>query len=250
MIYSEGIAALGNMAMPLKVKAKIASLAVLAAAWPAAASAQSVDELLAMSVGQLRGEIQQRYDDALTLTRDATIVGANNPRYLWALQAKAQCGIALGFLKSSTKDPVSIGKCLDAWNRMQVQPVPPPPPPPPPVANPACFEPIAGIVFFDWDSAIPPESAVPTLQAAAQNLATCGWKGLVVTGHTDRSGSDPYNDKLSVQRAEAVSQMLAAQGAPRGALTVSGHGETEPKVPTADGERNPTNRRVEITVQN
>jgi outer membrane protein OmpA-like peptidoglycan-associated protein len=237
--------------MPLNNKKKIAALALLATAWPASAWAKaSTDELMAMSKDSLRSEIRNRYDAALALTQDSTIVGADNPRFLWASQAKAQCGVALGFLKSGNKDPVSIGKCVDAYNRMQIQPAPPPPPPPPPAANPACSEPIAGIVFFDWDSAVPPESAGPTLQAAAQNLASCGWKGLTVTGHTDRSGSDAYNDKLSVRRAQAVSEMLVAQGADRGKLTVTGHGESEPKVPTPDGERNPTNRRVEITVVN
>lgn len=236
--------------MPLNAKTKMASLAVLAAVWAPAAAAQTLDDMLAMSVSDLRGEIQQRYDAALALSTEGGIVGADNPRYLWAIQAKAQCGIALGFLKSSTKDPVSIGKCLDAYNRMQLQPPPPPPPPPPTPPNPACSEPIAGIVFFDWDSAVPPESAMPTLQAAAQNLAACGWRGLTVTGHTDLSGSNAYNDKLSVRRAEAVAQMLAGQGAPRGQLNVSGAGESSPKIPTADGERNPTNRRVELVVQN
>lgn len=231
-----------------------ALLAAATVAFPATAQAQeqaqaTATDLMGMSVSALKGEIGNRYDAALTLTRDGAIQGANNPRYLWALQAKAQCGIALGFLKSGTKDPVSIGKCVDAYNRMQEQP-PAVLPPPPPVDNPACRESIAGIVFFEWDSAVPPESAMPIIQAAAQNMKTCGWKGLTVTGHTDRSGSDPYNNALSIKRADAVAQMLGMQGADRGALAVSGHGEAEPKVPTADGERNPQNRRVEITVQN
>lgn len=229
-----------------------ALFAAATVAFPAAAQAQATaTDLMGMSVSALKGEIGNRYDAALTLTRDGAIQGADTPRYLWALQAKAQCGIALGFLKSGTKDPVSIGKCVDAYTRMQEQPVvAPPPPPPPPVDNPACRESIAGIVFFEWDSAVPPESATPIIQAAAQNLKVCGWKGLTVTGHTDRSGSDSYNNALSTKRATAVAQMLGAQGADGGQLTVSGRGEGEPKVPTADGERNPQNRRVEITVQN
>ncbi|WP_157812549.1 OmpA family protein [Novosphingobium kunmingense] len=222
-----------------------------AVALPAAAQAQTAEELLGLSVSDLRGEMTKRYDAALALTRDGTTAATDDPRYLWALQAKAQCGIALGFLKSSTKDPVSVGKCVDAYNRMLMQPAPPVVlPPPAPVENPACRETIAGIVFFEWDSAVPPESALPIIQAAAQNLKACGWKGLTVTGHTDRSGSDAYNNGLSVKRAQAVSQMLGMQGADPALLNVSGQGESSPKVPTVDGERNPQNRRVEITVQN
>ncbi len=204
---------------------------------------------MAMSVGQLKDEIGQRYNAALTLTRDGGTIAADDPRYLWASQAKAQCGIALGFLKSSTKDPVSIGKCIDAALRMNQQRVVAPPPPPP-AANPACAEPIAGIVFFEWDSALVPDSAMPTIQAATQNLAACGWRGISVAGHTDRSGGDGYNDALARRRADAVARLIAGQGTAANQIEVSSFGERTPKVPTADGERNPQNRRVEITVKN
>lgn len=237
--------------MQRTTKTMTAMLVLAAAAIPAAASAQeSAGELMAMSVGALKGEIGNRYNAALTLTRDAGTVSANDPRFLWASQAKAQCGIALGFLKSSTKDPVSIGKCVDAANRMNWQAPAAPPPPPPAAPNPACLEPIAGIVFFEWDSAVVPDSALPTIQAAAQNLAACGWRGLGVAGHTDRSGSDSYNDALARRRADAVAGLLNGQGAAGNLVEVSSFGEREPKVPTADGERNPQNRRVEITVKN
>jgi OmpA-OmpF porin, OOP family len=226
-----------------------AMLALAAAALPAAAYAQaSANDLMAMSVGALEGEIGQRYNAALALTRDGGTLAADDPRYLWASQAKAQCGIALGFLKSSTKDPVSIGKCVDAALRMNQQRVAEAPPPPP--ANPACAEPIAGIVFFEWDSAVVPDSALPTIQATVQNLAACGWRGLSVAGHTDRSGGDTYNDALARRRADAVAQLMASQGAASNLVEVSSYGEKSPKVPTADGERNPQNRRVEITVKN
>lgn len=235
--------------MQLNARHTIAILALAAAALPAAAHAQaSAADLLAMSVGDLRGEMTTRYDAALALSREGSTYAADDPRYLWALQAKAQCGIALGFLKSGTKDPVSVGKCLDAANRMNMVRVVEAPRPETP--NPACAEPIAGIVFFEWDSAAPPESALPTIQAAAQNLRACGWRGLSVAGHTDRSGSDAYNDALSRRRADAVAGMLTAQGADQAAVVVSSFGESQPKVPTIDGERNPQNRRVEITVQN
>jgi OmpA-OmpF porin, OOP family len=238
--------------MRLNARHTIATLALAAAALPAAAHAQAstAADLLAMSVSELKGEIGGRYDAALALTKEGGTIAADDPRYLWALQAKAQCGIALGFLKSSTKDPVSIGKCVDAANRMNQTRVVVIEAPRPETPNPACSEPIAGIVFFEWDSAAPPESALPTIQAAAQNLRACGWKGLSVAGHTDRSGSDAYNDELSQRRAAAVAQMLTSQGADQAAVAVTSFGESQPKVPTIDGERNPQNRRVEITVQN
>lgn len=237
--------------MQTKAKEALTIIALAALAMPAAALAQSSSgDLMALSVDALRGEMTTRYDAGLALTLDGSVVSADSPRFLWANQAKAQCGIALGFLKTGTKDPVSVGKCVDAANRMNQQPAVAVQIAPTPVRNPACDEAIAGIVFYEWDSAQTPESAMPTIQAAAQNLATCGWKGLSVAGHADRSGSDAYNDAISRRRAEAVAQLLIGQGASGSLIEVKSFGETEPKVPTPDGERNPQNRRVEITVKN
>lgn len=224
------------------------AIVALALASPALAQDGGGD-LMALDGSSLRGALQSRYDEALGLTQDAAIVSGDSNRFTWASQAKAQCAIALGFMKSGTKDAVSIGKCADAAMRMRlVPPVVAPPPPPPPLPD-ACAQPIAGIVFFDFDSSVPPESAGQTLDSVVNYTKVCSWRHLVVTGHTDRSGSDAYNNALSVRRAQAVAAQLGAKGMPAGVLEVSGKGESEPKVPTLDGERNPTNRRVEITVQ-
>ena len=228
-------------------------IALALAGLPANALAQaSSDDLMGLSGGALRDGVQSRYAAALTMTQDATVVAADSTQFIWASQAKAQCGIALGFLKSGTKDSVSIGKCADAALRMQTPITPPPVPLATPVAAmPAeiCGRPIAGIVFFDFDSVAVPASAEQTLDAVTETMRSCGWSTLTVTGHTDRAGSDAYNDALSVRRANAVAGMLAGRGVAQGSLEVAGHGETEPKVPTLDGERNPANRRVEITAK-
>ena len=70
-------------------------------------------DLMSLDKGALRGAIQSRYDEALALTQDPAIVSGDNDRFTWASQAKAQCGIALGFLKSGTRDPVSIGAAVN-----------------------------------------------------------------------------------------------------------------------------------------
>src|SRR6476659_9893741 len=71
------------------------SLTIMGAA-PAWAQAGAPD-LMAMDVGSLRGEIQSRYDAALARSVDPAIVNANDSRYIWANEAKVQCGIAIGF---------------------------------------------------------------------------------------------------------------------------------------------------------
>ena len=229
-------------------------IALAFAGVPAAAMAQtSSDDLMALSGGALHDAVQSRYAAALSITQDAAVVAADNTHFMWASQAKAQCGIALGFLRSGTKDSVSIGKCADAAMRMQLaQAAPTPMPIAAPVAAmpaEACGRTIAGIVFFDFDSVAVPASAEQTLDAVIQTMRSCGWNTLTVTGHTDRAGSDAYNNALSVRRAEAVAGMLVGRGVAAASLEVAGHGESEPKVPTLDGERNPANRRVEITAK-
>lgn len=220
--------------------------ALMAASWPACAFAQpGAPDLMALDRSSQRSEIQMRYDAALALTQDQSIVSADNPRFLWASQAKAQCGIALGFLKSGTSDPVSIGKCADAYNRMQVQ-APQPvyvPPPPPMVCNKGPF-----IVFFDWDRSDITSEAATILDSMATTYAGCGTATVSVAGYADRSGGDSYNQRLSERRAEVVRGYLSSRGVPDTAMTTRGFGETNPRVPTADGVRELQNRRVEITV--
>jgi OmpA-OmpF porin, OOP family len=145
-------------------------LALALTLWPGLAAAQEAaggDQLMAMDKGALRSEIARRYDAGLALTRDAAVSAADNPRYLWASQAKAQCGIALGFLKSDAKDPVSIGKCDDAYNRMQLLPAPPQAEVQPTAA--ACNR-VPFIVFFDWNKADLTTDAITALDATGSML--------------------------------------------------------------------------------
>ena len=220
----------------------------LGAAMPAAAQeTEDAAQLLAMDVSSLRGEIDRRYDGALAGTLDPAIINANDSRYLWASEAKVQCGIAHGYLKRSIKDEVSITKCADFYQRMLAPPPPPvvqaPPPPPP-----AVCEDIPGIVFFEFDSAIVAPSAQPVIDTVIANADACNWNSISVEGHTDLSGSDAYNQGLSERRARAVADALTGRGLPATSMTVSGAGETQPRVPTADGVREAQNRRVEITL--
>lgn len=234
-------------------RAAAVAVAVAAGSLSGVAAAQENADpggLLAMDVGALRGEMQTRYDGALAASLDPAIVNAHDSRYIWAIEAKAQCGIALGYLKSSTKDETSVRKCALFYARMLQPPVPPaPPPPPPPPRSAACDDKTPRIVFFDFDSATPPPSAQDTIQFVSSNAAACNWQRVSVVGHADRAGSDAYNVGLSQRRADAVADLLATGGVNRSALAVSAKGESQPRVPTADGVRELQNRRVEITIE-
>lgn len=76
-----------------------------------------------------------------------------------------------------------------------------------------------------------------------------GRADIAIIGHTDRTGSEDANRKLSLARADAVRRLLIAEGIPEDAISVSWHGENEPVVPTRDGVSEPRNRRVELVVR-
>ncbi len=72
---------------------------------------------------------------------------------------------------------------------------------------------------------------------------------VLVIGHTDKVGTDVFNDALSLQRAEVVRRALVARGIAAENIVVVGRGKREPIVPTADGVAEARNRRVEILVR-
>ena len=121
---------------------------------------------------------------------------------------------------------------------------PPPPPPPPPAVAPPSF-----MVFFDWDRSNLSAQALATIKQAADAFRAKGNARITATGHTDTSGPEAYNMALSLRRANAVKDALVREGVPAQAITVIGMGEKGILVPTADGVREPQNRRVEIVIQ-
>jgi hypothetical protein len=106
----------------------------------------------------------------------------------------------------------------------------------------------AYVVFFDFDRATLTSQAIATIRQAAA-AATSGNKTRIgVTGHADRAGSAGYNMALSLRRANAVKDQLVREGIPANQIAVVGRGEGQPLVTTADGVREPQNRRVEIVL--
>ena len=105
------------------------------------------------------------------------------------------------------------------------------------------------MVFFDWDRSNLSAQAVNTIKQAAGAYKTKGSARITATGHTDKSGPDSYNMALSLRRANTVKDALVREGVPATAISVIGKGETQPLVQTADGVREPQNRRVEIVIQ-
>jgi OmpA-OmpF porin, OOP family len=118
-------------------------------------------------------------------------------------------------------------------------------PPPAPAAPSAP----SYMVFFDWDRSDLSAQAISTIHQVSAAYKQKGSARVTATGHTDKSGPDDYNMALSLRRANAVKDALVRDGVPAAAISVVGRGESQPLVPTADGVREPQNRRVEIVIQ-
>lgn len=122
----------------------------------------------------------------------------------------------------------------------------------PSVGDPPPLAPTVGlqnfIAFFDFDRADLTAPAVQTIKQAAALAKTGRFTQINVTGHADRAGGDAYNMALSLRRANAVKGQLMREGIAANQIAVVGRGESQPLVPTADGVRDPQNRRVEIVI--
>ena len=116
---------------------------------------------------------------------------------------------------------------------------------PPPVVAPATT-PKSYLVFFDFNKSELTPQAVTIVNQAAANAGPAKVTKLEVTGHTDTVGSDAYNMRLSRRRAESVAAQLEKDGIPSSEIAIYAKGKRDLLVPTADGVKEPQNRRVQI----
>jgi outer membrane protein OmpA-like peptidoglycan-associated protein len=102
------------------------------------------------------------------------------------------------------------------------------------------------LVFFDFDKADLTPEALKVVDQAAANAAAGKVTKIEATGYTDTVGSEAYNMRLSRRRALAVSSELEKQGVPADEIAIFAKGKHDLLVPTADGVKEPQNRRVQI----
>jgi outer membrane protein OmpA-like peptidoglycan-associated protein len=115
---------------------------------------------------------------------------------------------------------------------------------------------LSGDILFNFDKWNIRSEAEKTLKKVAEVVNASGSSQVVIAGHTDSKGSEPYNQRLSEKRAESVKNWLITNGAVDAKImNTIGYGESKPVAPNMnpDGSDNPEgrqkNRRVEITVK-
>jgi outer membrane protein OmpA-like peptidoglycan-associated protein/opacity protein-like surface antigen len=104
-------------------------------------------------------------------------------------------------------------------------------------------------VNFDFNKATLRPEAFPILRNAAEILLTHPDVSVDIVGHTDQVGSDKYNDKLSLQRAESVKKYLIAKGVDSSRLNTVGKGKRDLLFKENDPTSRFYNRRIEFRVK-
>ena len=120
-----------------------------------------------------------------------------------------------------------------------------PPPPPPPAASKVTF---AADAFFDFDKSVLKPEGRAKLDDLVSKISGVNLEVIIAVGHTDSVGTDAYNQRLSVRRAEAVKAYLVTKGIERNRVYTEGKGEKQPVADNRTAEGRAKNRRVEIEV--
>jgi outer membrane protein OmpA-like peptidoglycan-associated protein len=102
------------------------------------------------------------------------------------------------------------------------------------------------VVYFDFDRADLTPAARSLLQRRAREAQSVDLITVMVAGNTDTSGSSAYNERLSARRGAVVREALVSYGVSADKIEVRALGESNLAKPTADGVREPLNRRTEI----
>ncbi len=124
-------------------------------------------------------------------------------------------------------------------------PAPAPAAPTPPAATKVTY---AADAFFDFDKAVLKPEGRAKLDDLVGKVKDINLEVIIGVGHTDSVGSDAYNQKLSVRRAEAVKAYLVSKGIEKNRVYTEGKGEKQPVADNKTGEGRAKNRRVEIEV--
>lgn len=105
------------------------------------------------------------------------------------------------------------------------------------------------LLYFGSESAEPDQPSQKLIPVIASVIKARAVVRVAIIGHTDDPGDKPYNDRLSLARAESVRKRLIRAGVGPEAMNSQGFGPNAPLVPTAPGKHEAKNRRVEVFIR-
>lgn len=175
------------------------------------------------------------------------------PQIAAVAQARFDCWIERQEADWSATNIPCKNQFMDALAQLGGVPAVPPETVMPPISaaapptTPLAVEDAKYLVFFDFDKSNIDAGGQSVIDSIAAEAARQNLSSVNIVGHADKSGSDKYNQRLGLKRANAVREALQAKGINARLLRVESMGESAPMVPTPDGVREPANRRAEIT---
>ena len=101
------------------------------------------------------------------------------------------------------------------------------------------------VVYFDYDSSVVKDEAMPIIRAHAEYLANAG-SAITLEGHADERGTREYNIALGERRADAVRRILMANGVGSNQIKIVSYGEERPAALGHSEDAWALNRRSEF----
>ncbi|HEU4375363.1 MAG TPA: OmpA family protein [Telluria sp.] len=180
----------------------------------------------------VRGEVERyRVNDAVGNRGDVDMASINLVYKLGRPAAKAAV-----YTPPPAAEPVPAPRVIET---------PPPAAKPMPVSEKVSF---SAESLFDFDKSVVKADGKAALDGLVANLQGMDTEAIVTVGHTDSIGTDAYNQKLSLRRAEAVKAYLVTKGVAASRVFVEGKGESQPVADNKTAEGRARNRRVTVEV--
>ena len=111
------------------------------------------------------------------------------------------------------------------------------------------LEPVRFLLYFLNNSTKLTAESKPFIPEILSLVDKRDFYEISIIGHTDTTGDDEYDMRLSSARSEAVRDVLLSHGIRSGQMELRYYGKRDPVIPTGDNVREPRNRRVEVVVK-